>query len=41
MNEKLSFELSGKYFFENIGIRNAIVDYKTNDTARILENIGT
>jgi predicted AAA+ superfamily ATPase len=36
---KRIFEIGDKYFFENIGIRNAIVGYKTNDIAKILENI--
>lgn len=36
---KRIFEIGDKYFFENIGIRNAIIGYKTNDMAKILENI--
>ncbi|WP_430935859.1 ATP-binding protein [Saccharicrinis sp. 156] len=36
---KRIFEIGDKYFFENIGIRNAIVGYKTNDIAKILENL--
>ena len=35
---KRAFEIGEKYFFENIGIRNAIVGYKSNDIAKILEN---
>ncbi len=36
---KRIFEIGEKYFFENIGIRNAIVGYKANDVAKVLENI--
>ncbi|TKG95627.1 ATP-binding protein [Puteibacter caeruleilacunae] len=36
---KRIFAIGDKYFFENIGIRNAIVGYKTNDIAKILENM--
>lgn len=36
---KRVFEIGDKYFFENIGIRNAIVGYKVNDIARVLENM--
>ena len=36
---KRIFEVGDKYYFENIGIRNAIVGYKSNDIAKILENI--
>ena len=36
---KRIFEVGDKYYFENIGIRNAIVGYKTDDIAKILENI--
>lgn len=36
---KRIFEIGDKYFFENIGLRNAIIGYKTNDIAKILENI--
>lgn len=36
---KKIFEIGEKYFFEDIGIRNAIVSYKTNDIHKILENV--
>jgi len=36
---KRIFSVGDKYFFENIGIRNAIIGYQTNDIAKILENI--
>jgi predicted AAA+ superfamily ATPase len=36
---KKIFEIGEKYFFEDIGIRNAIVGYKTNDINKVLENI--
>lgn len=36
---KKIFEIGEKYFFEDIGIRNAIVGYKTTDIHKILENI--
>ena len=36
---KKLFEIGEKYFFEDIGIRNAIVGYKTNDIHKILENV--
>lgn len=36
---KKIFEIGEKYFFEDIGIRNAIVGYKTSDIHKILENI--
>lgn len=36
---KKIFEIGEKYFFEDVGIRNAIVGYKTNDIHKILENI--
>jgi hypothetical protein len=36
---KKIFEIGEKYFFEDIGIRNAIVGYKTNDIHKILENV--
>lgn len=36
---KKVFEIGEKYFFEDIGIRNAIVGYKTSDIHKILENI--
>ena len=36
---KKVFEIGEKYYFEDIGIRNAIVGYKTNDIHKLLENI--
>ena len=36
---KKIFEIGEKYFFEDIGIRNAIVGYKVNDIHKVLENI--
>jgi len=36
---KKIFEIGEKYFFEDIGIRNAIAGYKTDDIHKILENI--
>ncbi len=36
---KRIFEIGEKYFFEDIGIRNAIVGYKPTDIHKILENI--
>jgi predicted AAA+ superfamily ATPase len=36
---KKVFEIGEKYFFEDIGIRNAIVGYKANDIHKILENV--
>lgn len=36
---KRIFEIGDKYFFENIGLRNAIVGYKVNDIAKVLENM--
>jgi len=36
---KRIFESGEKYYFENCGIRNAIVGYKPNDDAKLLENI--
>ncbi|MFA5326492.1 MAG: ATP-binding protein [Prolixibacteraceae bacterium] len=36
---KKLFERGEKYFFENMGIRNAIVGYKPQDRAKRLENI--
>ncbi len=36
---KKIFETNEKYYFENIGIRNALVGYKINDLGKILENI--
>ncbi|MCK9305234.1 MAG: ATP-binding protein [Bacteroidales bacterium] len=35
---KKIFEIGEKYFFEDIGIRNAIVGYKSTDINKILEN---
>ena len=36
---KKVFEIGEKYFFEDTGIRNAIVGYKANDIHKILENV--
>ncbi len=36
---KKIFEIGEKYFFEDVGIRNAIVGYKATDINKILENI--
>jgi uncharacterized protein len=36
---KRIFEIGEKYFFEDVGIRNAIVGYSANDIHKILENI--
>lgn len=36
---KRIFEVGDKFFFENIGIRNAVIGYKPNDIAKILENM--
>jgi hypothetical protein len=36
---KKVFEIGEKYFFEDIGIRNAIAGYSTNDIHKILENV--
>jgi predicted AAA+ superfamily ATPase len=36
---KKIFEVGEKYFFEDIGLRNSIVGYKSNDIHKILENV--
>ena len=36
---KKIFEIGEKYYFENIGIRNALVGYKPNDRGKIMENV--
>ncbi len=36
---KRIFEVGEKYYFENCGIRNAVVGYKPGDNAKLLENI--
>jgi uncharacterized protein len=36
---KKIFEIGDKYYFEDIGIRNAIVGFKTTDIHKILENV--
>lgn len=36
---KKIFEIGEKYFFEDLGIRNSLVSYKSTDFARILENV--
>ena len=35
---KKIFESSEKYYFENLGIRNALVGFKINDLAKVIEN---
>ena len=35
---KRYFEISDKYYFENLGIRNGIIGYKIEDRGKILEN---
>ena len=32
------FEVGGKYYFENLGIRNILVGFRPNDLGQILEN---
>lgn len=36
---KKIFEVGEKYFFEDVGLRNSIVGYKTNDIHKNLENV--
>ncbi len=36
---KRIFETGEKYYFEDIGIRNAIIGYKPDDKAKIIENV--
>lgn len=36
---KRYFEIGEKFYFENLGIRNAIIGYRTADKAKLLENI--
>ena len=36
---KKIFEIGEKYYFEDIGLRNSIVGYKTPDISKILENV--
>lgn len=36
---KKIFEVGEKYFFEDIGLRNSIVGYKSNDIHKIIENV--
>jgi len=36
---KKRFEINDKYYFEDIGIRNAIVSFQQQDSGKILENI--
>ena len=36
---KRLFEIGEKYFFEDTGIRNAIIGYKPGDVAKLMENI--
>jgi len=36
---KKIFEINEKYYFNDIGLRNSLIGYKTNDISKILENI--
>ncbi|MES2446027.1 MAG: ATP-binding protein [Bacteroidota bacterium] len=36
---KRIFEFGSKFYFENLGIRNAIIGYRPNDIGKLLENI--
>lgn len=36
---KRLFEVGGKYYFEDLGIRNVLVGYRTKDKGKILENL--
>ena len=36
---KRVFEIGGKYYFENMGIRNIVIGYRITDKAKILENL--
>jgi len=36
---KRIFETGEKYYFDNLGIRNALIGYKPNDLGKILENL--
>ncbi len=36
---KKHFEVGGKYYFEDIGLRNAIVGFKMQDISKIMENL--
>jgi predicted AAA+ superfamily ATPase len=38
VNGKRIFEVGEKYYFENLGIRNAIVGYRPVDAGKLLEN---
>lgn len=39
VNGKKIFELGEKYFFEDIGLRNAIIGFKPMDISKVIENI--
>ena len=36
---KKNFEIGEKYYFEDIGLRNAIIGFRMTDIAKIIENI--
>ena len=36
---KKIFEVGGKYYFEDLGIRNSLVGYRVQDKAQVLENV--
>ena len=36
---KRMFEVGEKYYFENTGIRNAIIEYNQNDLSKLIENV--
>lgn len=36
---KRAFEIGGKYYFENMGLRNTVIGYRMGDRAKILENL--
>jgi uncharacterized protein len=36
---KRIFEIGSKFYFENTGIRNAIIGYRINDLGKLLENV--
>lgn len=39
INGKRFFETGNKFYFENLGIRNAIIGYRPQDLGKILENV--
>ncbi|RYY08424.1 MAG: ATP-binding protein, partial [Chitinophagaceae bacterium] len=36
---KKIFEIGNKFYFENTGLRNAIIGYRINDLGKLLENV--